>query len=147
VKNKGVRSRKMKIILSLTITAFWDITPCNPVSMHRISRRKVCLIVNDDQQDANILAYLFMPNQLYMFRALSSPITRSTWLYLQPLLLSTGIAVGWCHGWDGTAVPSHPWYQPTAISVDNIRCCKYSQVLLIMSEDIARNMLSWLGIN
>ena len=25
--------------------------------------------VNDDQQDANILVYLFIPNQLYMFRA------------------------------------------------------------------------------
>jgi len=45
------------------------------------------------------LAYLFIPNQLYMFRAMSSPIIRSTWLYLQDLILSTGIAVGWCHGW------------------------------------------------
>jgi len=25
-----------------------------------------CIIVNDDQQDATILAYLFIPNQLYM---------------------------------------------------------------------------------
>jgi len=39
------------------------------------------IIVNDDQQDATILAYLFIPNQLYMFRAMSSPIIRSTWLY------------------------------------------------------------------
>ena len=62
----------------------------------------VSIIVNDDQQDATILAYLFIPNQLYMFRAMSSPIIRSTWLYLQDLILSTGIAVGWCHGWDGT---------------------------------------------
>jgi hypothetical protein len=30
--------------------------------------------------------------------------------------------------------------QPAAITVDNIRSCKYSQVLLKMSEDIARNM-------
>jgi len=48
----------------------------------------------DDQQDATILAYLFIPNQLYTFRA---------------------------------------------IPVDNIRCCKYSQMLLMMGEDIARN--------
>jgi len=34
-----------------------------------------------------------------MFRATSSPIIRSTWLYLQHLILSTGIAAGWCHGW------------------------------------------------
>ena len=61
------------------------------------------IIVNDDQQDATILAYLFIPNQLYMFRVMSSPIIRSTWLYLQLLILSTDIAAGWCHGWDGTA--------------------------------------------
>ena len=35
-------------------------------------------IVNDDQQDATIFAYLFIPNQLYMFRAMSLPIIRST---------------------------------------------------------------------
>jgi len=38
----------------------------------------VSIIVNDDQQDATILAYLFIPNQLYMFLAMSSPIIRST---------------------------------------------------------------------
>ena len=52
----------------------------------------VIIIANDDQQDTNILAYLFIPNQLYMFRAMSSPIIRSTWLYLQHLILSTDIA-------------------------------------------------------
>ena len=45
-----------------------------------VSRWPVCvgIIVNDEQQDANILAYLFMPNQLYMFLSMSSPIIRST---------------------------------------------------------------------
>ena len=38
----------------------------------------VSIIVNDDQQGATILAYLFIPNQLYMFRAMSSPTIRST---------------------------------------------------------------------
>jgi len=38
----------------------------------------VSIIVNDDQQDATILAYLFIPNQLYVFRAMSSPIIWST---------------------------------------------------------------------
>jgi len=47
--------------------------------------------------------YLFIPNQFYMCRAMSSPIIRSTWLYLQPLILPTDIAAGWCHGWGGTA--------------------------------------------
>ena len=51
-------------------------------------------VVNDDQQNANILAYLFIPHQLYMFRAMSSPVIRRTWLYLQHLILSTGIAAG-----------------------------------------------------
>jgi len=36
------------------------------------------VIVNDDQEDATILVYLFIPNHLYMFRAMSSPIIRST---------------------------------------------------------------------
>jgi len=36
------------------------------------------IIVNDDQQDATTLVYLFIPNQLYMFRAMSSSIIRST---------------------------------------------------------------------
>jgi hypothetical protein len=35
------------------------------------------IIVNDDQQDATILAYIFIPNQLYMFRAMSSAIIRT----------------------------------------------------------------------
>ena len=38
----------------------------------------VSIIVNDDQKYATILAYLFIPNQRYMFRAMSSPIIRST---------------------------------------------------------------------
>jgi len=53
-------------------------------------------IVNDDQHDATIYVYLFIPNQLYMFRALSSSIIRSTWLYLQLLVLFTDDAADWC---------------------------------------------------
>ena len=34
----------------------------------------------------NFLVYLFVPNQLYMFRAMFSSIIRSTWLYLQLLI-------------------------------------------------------------
>ena len=34
----------------------------------------------------NFLVYLFVPNQLYMFRAMFSPTIRSTWLYLQLLI-------------------------------------------------------------
>ena len=98
------------------------------------------ITANDEQQDATILVCLFISNQLYMFRAMPSLIIRNTWLYLQLLILSTDIAAGCCHGWVGTAGPPHPWHQPAAISVDNIRSCKYSQVFLMMSEGIARNM-------
>jgi len=35
-------------------------------------------LVIDDQQDATILVYSFIPNQLYMFRAMFSPIIRNT---------------------------------------------------------------------
>jgi len=37
----------------------------------------VSIIVIDDKQDATILVYLFIPNQLYMFRAMFSPIIKS----------------------------------------------------------------------
>jgi hypothetical protein len=45
------------------------------------ARHAMCeltLILNYDQKDATILAYLFIHNQLYMFRAMSSPIIRSS---------------------------------------------------------------------
>ena len=37
-----------------------------------------CIIAINDQQDATILDYLFISNQLCMFRAMYSPIIRST---------------------------------------------------------------------
>jgi len=37
-----------------------------------------------------------IPGQLYMFRRMFSPIIRSTWLYLQYLVVFTQVAVGWC---------------------------------------------------
>ena len=51
----------------------------------------VLVIVNVDQKYATILAYLFIPNQLYVFRAMSSSIIRSTRLYLQHLILTTDL--------------------------------------------------------
>ena len=46
------------------------------------------------------LIYLFLVSSTCFGR--SSPIIRSTWLYLKLLVLTTDIAAGWCHGWDGT---------------------------------------------
>ena len=43
----------------------------------------VSIIEIDNQKDVTILVDLFIPNQLYMLRAMFSPIVRSTWLYLQ----------------------------------------------------------------
>jgi hypothetical protein len=46
-----------------------------------------------NQQDATI------PSKLYEFWVMFLPIIRSTWLYLQYLVLLTQVAAGWCHGW------------------------------------------------
>ena len=52
----------------------------NVVDIHVSGHRSI--FVNDDQQDATIQAYLFIylfiPSQLNMFQAMSSPIIRST---------------------------------------------------------------------
>ena len=45
-----------------------------------------------------------------------------------------------------SSVSTHPRHQPAATWVNTTRYCKYSQVLLMMGENIARNMYSRLGI-
>jgi len=40
--------------------------------------------------------WFIIPSQLYMFRATFSPIIRSTWLYLQYLVVFIQAAAGWC---------------------------------------------------
>ena len=37
-------------------------------------------------------------------------------------------------------IPTHPRHQPAATRVNTTRYCKYSQVFLMMGENIARNM-------
>ena len=76
----------------------WRAVPCKELSLSIKCEELPNLIVNDDQQDATSLAHLFIPNQLYIFWAISSPIIRRMSLYLQLLILSTGIDAGWCHG-------------------------------------------------
>ena len=83
-------------ILTKKITAYWHVLRCCLAGTQRhiwvriTTLRKVAvgstfvcpcvvsIIVIDDQQDATILAYLFIPNQLCMFRAMFSPIIGST---------------------------------------------------------------------
>jgi len=45
-----------------------------------------------------------IPSRLYMFRAMFSPIIRSTWLYLQYLVVFTQVAAGWCPEWVETEI-------------------------------------------
>ena len=65
-----------------------------------------------------------------MFRAIISPILRSTRLCLQLVVWSTDDTAGW-------------WHQPAVSSVFHTTSCKHSLVLLRMGEIIARNMWSW----
>jgi hypothetical protein len=60
-----------------------------------------------------------------MFWAMFSPIIKSAWLYLQYLVVFTQVAADW---------------QPAATWVNTTRYCKYSQALLMMGENIARNI-------
>jgi len=69
------------------------------------------------------LAYLLIPNQLHMLRAMSSPTIRSTWPYLQLLILSTDIAASWCHGWDLIRDTSWQQYRCTVSeAVNTVKC-------------------------
>ena len=76
------------------------------------------IIVNADQQEATILDYLFIPSQLYVFWAMSLPIIRRTWQYLQLLILNTDIAACWYHGWDGTDLISILFTIPACSNID-----------------------------
>jgi hypothetical protein len=78
-----------------------------------------------------------------MFRAMFSSIIRSIWLYLQYLLVFTQADAGWCLEWVETGrspVSTHSKHQQAVTWVNTTRCCKYSQMLLIMDENIAWNM-------
>jgi len=67
----------------------------------------------DTTDEVHYIGSFIIPSQLYMFRVMFSPIIRSTWLYLQHLVIFTNVA----------AVPTHPWHQPAATLVNITRCC------------------------
>jgi len=71
-----------------------------------------------------------------MFRAMFSPIIRSTRLYLQYLVVLTQVAAGWCVLDELKLLCRH---LPAATWVNTTRYCKYSLVLLMVDENIARN--------
>jgi len=62
----------------------------------------VSIIRNWRPTKCNFLFYLFVPNQPYMFRAMFSPIIKSTLLYLQLLIKSNYVVGGRCIGRNGT---------------------------------------------
>jgi hypothetical protein len=78
-----------------------------------------------------------------MFRAMFSPIIMSTWLYLQYVVVFTQAAAGWYL----EGVETHPRHQPAAAWVNTTTYCKYRQVLLMMGENIVRNMYNRLWNN
>jgi len=64
-----------------------------------------------------------------MFRAMFSPIIRSTWLYLQYMLAFTQVVAGQCHGWVETAgdVFSHHQEHLNVVTESGIvhpSCCR-----------------------
>jgi len=79
-------------------------------------------------------------NQFNIFRALISPILRSTRLCLNLVAKSTDDAACW---WP---IPHHPCHQQAASSVLYTTSRKHSLMLLRMGEIIVRNMLSWLKL-
>jgi len=81
---------------------------------------------------------IIIPSQLYIFRAMFLSIIRSTWLYLQYLVVFTQVAAGWRYEWVETQLISRE--QPAATWVNTTRYCQYSHALLMMEESIARNM-------
>ena len=79
----------------------------NEFDIHETVHRDTIMKVTNKMQIYRLIYYSI---QLYMFRAMFSPIIRSTWLYLQYLVVFTQVAA---------------------------RFCKYSHVLLMMSKNIA----------
>jgi hypothetical protein len=136
-------------------------SPCEkvinrPSSTQQPSAGRTDKLIYKSQQHAHVRVY-FILQLLYMFRASSSPIFRSTkQLYLQhlvfvtPLLLSAAISLNRFECAVGGV--RHPQHTQTGSNssttaadssngVTNNRCCRYSCfVLLKMGDDDARNM-------
>jgi len=75
----------------------------------------------NNQQDA-LYRLIYYSKSAVHTSAMFSPIIRSTWLYLQYLVVFTQVSAN---------------YQPAATWVNTNRYCKYTQVLLMMGENIA----------
>ena len=90
---------------------------------------QIIFLGNDvsNQQDATTFSFINLLNQPYMFRAIDSPILRSTFdcihsfWYHALTMLSTGATA------EMKPVPSQPWHRSAAGSVHCTKSCVYSQ--------------------
>jgi hypothetical protein len=64
-------------------------------SVHRDTTMKIT-------NKMHYIYWFIIPCRLYMFRVMFSPIIRSTWLYLQYLVVFTQVAAGWCRRMGGS---------------------------------------------
>jgi len=92
----------------------------NPSCTH--SKPHTKLNNENNQQDALYRLIYYSKLAVHVSGRSVAPISRSTWLYLQYLVVFTQVAAGW---------------QPAATWVNATRYCKYNQVLLMMGENIA----------
>jgi hypothetical protein len=79
---------------------------------------------------------IFIPSQLYMFRAKFSPIIGSAWLYLQHLVVFTQVAAGWCHAFQLIHYTS--WQRLEWILPDTVNTVKCSWWLAKTSPETYR---------
>ena len=114
-------------------------------------RRKTTIFAEYNQQDATFHNLFISVRRSTCFRRFFPSIIRSSKLHIQrqvfvrPILvpaaslarLAAGIGWNWLK-----LVPPSTQHQPAATSVDNTRSCSYSDMLLMMGENIARNVYS-----
>jgi hypothetical protein len=93
--------------------------------------------------------YLYLETALHVSGGTSTHHQERIQLYLSIGICHTVPAIcryrgrvgtGWSVLWVANAVSTHQIHQPTATWVNTTRYYKYSQVLLMMGENIARNM-------
>jgi len=93
-------------------------------------------IIIDNQQDATILIYLFIINSTCFHPSSGTYHCNYSFWYCPSMLLLASVAY-WV---EMTAVPPNRQHQPAATPVDITISFSYRDMLLMMGENIARNM-------
>jgi len=106
----------LSILLTVSMDHIhWNLIVNNCITTNQSVHRDTTMKI------ANKLDYIdwfIIPSWLYMFRAIFSPIIRSTWLYLQSLVVFTQVAAGSCPEWD-TSRQQLGWTLPDAVNTVN----------------------------